>query len=669
MTRTLFLTHCLILLSLTACGDKDDDTNPDGYSCGEGTHPDGDECVPDTGFEPCGCDTGAPDCEDLDGDGWPRSAGDCDDADPDVNPGETEVCNGKDDDCDGYIDNGATDGSDWYPDGDGDGWGDPAGKAVASCSAPTDHVADNTDCDDGDASVYPGADDVFYDGVDSDCGGDDDYDQDLDGATSSDYGGDDCDDLSDQVGPHMEEVCDDGLDNDCDGSNNGCGIEGTVALGDAQAIFQGAVAGDYAGEAVAGAGDVNGDGYDDVLVGSPRADTGGTNAGDAYLLLGPLSGSSTLDAADAVISGLASSDLAGTALAGLPDWNGDGFDEIIVGSYGDDSASSGAGAAYILQGPITSTSVSGAQAVILGDDSSDALGYAVASAGDVDGDGSTDLIVGAYGDDSAASNAGSAYLILGPVTGQVSASSASARFQGSAEGDAAGWSVSGAGDTNADGMADVLVGAPNYDGAGTDAGMAALFLGNPSGSSSLAAADAVLTGVAAGDYAGYAVSSAGDVNGDGYDDVMVGAYGADDGSSGGGVVYIFWGPVAGSASLSSAETIVLGDSASGRLGISVASAGDIDQDGLDDVLLGADRHYGGLGAAYLVRGFTLGSFDASSADAMLEGQTYYDWAGASVAGAGDTNADGRDDILVGAWGNDATGADAGAAYLFEGHGI
>jgi len=668
MTRNLFLAQCLVLLSLTACGDKDD-TGSDGYTCGDGTHPEGGECVPDTGMPDCGCDSGAPDCEDLDSDGWPRSAGDCDDADPEVNPGETEVCNGKDDDCDGYIDNDAQDGSDWYPDGDLDGWGDPAGKPVASCSAPTGYVADNTDCDDADASIHPEAKDPYYDGIDSDCGDNDDYDQDGDGYDYDAYGGDDCDDTSTEVGPHMEEICDDGLDNDCDGSNNGCGIEGTVALGDAQAIFQGTADGDYAGTAVAGAGDVNGDGFDDVLVGSPRADSAASNAGDAYLILGPVSGTATLSAADAVISGLAASDLAGTALAGLSDWNSDGLDEIIIGSYGDDSGASGAGAAYIFEGPIVSGSVADATAVILGSAENDGLGYAVAPAGDVNADAVPDVLVGAYASDTSGSNAGSAYLFTGPITGSVSASTAVSSFHGAAAGDTAGWAVSSVGDTNGDALADLIVGAPGNDNTGTDAGMAALFLGTPSGSISMNAADAMLTGVTAGDYAGYALAGAGDVNGDGYDDVVVGAYGADDSTSGGGAAYILWGPLAGSKSLGDAETIILGDSASGRLGISVASAGDINNDGQDDVLLGADRYYGGLGAAYLVLGSTMGSIDATSTDAMLEGQTYYDWAGAAVAGAGDTNADGMADIIVGAWGNDSSGTDAGAAYLFEGHGI
>jgi hypothetical protein len=668
MTRPSLLAHCLVLLTLGACGEGGD-LIIDGYDCGEGTHPEGDECVPDTGYAPCDCDSGAESCEDLDEDGWPRSAGDCDDADPAVNPGADEVCNGVDDDCDGYIDNYADDGADWYPDGDGDGYGDPAGKSINACSAPSGHVADNTDCDDADANRNPGMEEIWYDGVDSDCLGDDDYDQDGDGYQSSDYKGEDCDDTSAEAGPHMSEICDDGLDNDCDGTNNGCGIEGTASLADGDAVLQGAAAGDYAGVAVAGAGDVNGDGYDDVLVGSPRADTAGSNAGDAYLLLGPISGTASLSTADAVISGLAAGDLAGTALVGLGDWNGDGFGEIVIGAYGDDSASSGAGAAYILEGPVATGSVTDAVATVLGSADNDGLGYAVARIRDVNADTIPDLLVGAYGSDSTGSNAGSAYLFTGPITGQVTTSSAAASFHGDRDGDSAGWAVGGAGDTNGDAISDLIVGAPSSDNTATDAGVAAIFLGTPAGSVSLSSADAVLTGVAASDAAGYAVAGAGDVNGDGYDDVVVGAYGADDAATSGGVAYIIQGPMVGTKSLADAEIIVRGDSASGRLGIAVAAAGDINSDGMGDVLLGADRYYGGLGAAYLVLGGSFGSFDASASDAMLEGETYSDWAGASVAGAGDTNADGRDDVLVGAWGNDAAGTDAGAAYLFEGHGI
>jgi hypothetical protein len=665
MRSPTVLLHCLLFLSLGACGEEKE---PEDTGCEEGTHLEGDACVPDdTGPEDSG-DTDAMVCEDLDGDGWETCDGDCDDGDPAVNPGATEVCNGKDDDCDSYIDNHAADGFDWYPDADGDGYGDAAGKVINNCSGPSTHVADSSDCDDGDPLVNPGETEIWYDGVDSDCDGADDYDQDADGYRSAEHGGDDCDDSTRAASPAGTEVCDDGLDNDCDGTNNGCGLEGTMSVTEAQATLQGAAAGDYAGAAVAAAGDVDGDGYGDLLIGAPRADSGGSNAGDAYLLFGPVSGTSSLSSAVQLV-GAATGDLAGTALAGLGDQDGDGYDDIAVGAYGNDNGGSGAGAVYVLEGPVSSGGLGSAQAKIFGANASDALGYAIAALGDATGDGLPDLLVGAYGADSSGADSGSAYLFAAPLAGQLSPGSAAAVFSGAASGDAAGWAVHSAGDVDGDSLVDIIVGAPNDDDGGTDAGAVAIFTGGPSGSVGFASATALLSGVADNDHAGYAVAGAGDVDGDGYGDVVVGAPDADPSISGGGAAYIVLGPVTGTLSLGSADVIVMGDSASGRLGLAVTGAADIDADGRADVMVGADRHGGGLGAGFVVLGGASGSFDASSADAILEGETYQDWAGSSVALIPDTNGDGRDDILIGAWGNDGSGADAGAAYLFEGHGI
>ncbi|MFH1465806.1 MAG: MopE-related protein [Pseudomonadota bacterium] len=666
MRRFLLMAPSLFLLPLCACGEKDDTAG--GYTCGEGTHPEGRECVPDTDT-PCHCDTGGGDCEDLDGDGWPRSGGDCDDADPAVNPGQTEICNGVDDDCDGYVDNGADGASWWYPDGDGDGYGDENGKSVQSCSAPGGHVADGTDCDDDDDAINPGVEEVWYDGVDQDCAGDDDYDQDGDGYLGTDFGGEDCDDTSDQVGPHMSEVCDDGLDNDCDGTNNGCGISGALSVSDATATLRGEHNGDYAGLAVSGAGDTNGDGYDDLLVGVPRSDTNGSNAGDACLLLGPVSGEISLSSADAVLSGGAGGDLAGTAMAGVGDLDLDGLADVAIGAYGDDTAASGAGAVYLLPGPVTSGVLSTAPGALLGATENDSFGYAVIAAGDADLNGVPDLLVGAYGYDGGGSNAGAAFLFTSPPSGPVSAADAKAILYGTADANNAGWALGGGVDVNGDGMADLLVGVPYADDAGTDAGLVAMFHGCPSGSIATSGADALLLGAAAGDNAGYAVAGAGDVNGDGFDDILVGALGNDDGGNNAGSAYIFWGPVAGTRGMGDAETIVQGDTAAGRFGIAVAGGGDIDSDGHTDILVGGDRCAAGAGVTYLVLGPGMGTMLASSADATITGQTYNDWAGAAVAFAGDTNADGRADLLVGAWGADSGDTDSGAAYLFEGHGM
>ncbi len=170
--------------------------------------------------------------------GYAATADDCDDADPTIHPAAAEVCDGVDQDCDGSVDDGATDMSAWYGDGDGDGHG--AGTAVAACEAPAGHVSSADDCDDGDPAVSPSADEVCN-GVDDDCDGDVDEasavdaptwygDADADGygaaaftavACSAPSGyvatADDCDDLEAAVHPGAAETCD-GVDEDCDGT-------------------------------------------------------------------------------------------------------------------------------------------------------------------------------------------------------------------------------------------------------------------------------------------------------------------------------------------------------------------------------------------------------------------------------------------------------------------
>jgi hypothetical protein len=147
--------------------------------------------------------------------GYLADATDCNDADATVHPGAGEYCNGVDDDCDGTIDLGALDAATWYADADGDTFGDAAATAAA-CAAPTGYGTDATDCDDTDATVYPGAADIPYDGLDQDCDGADLTDADLDGWTARVVGGDDCDDGDAAVFPGAPESAD-GIDANCDG--------------------------------------------------------------------------------------------------------------------------------------------------------------------------------------------------------------------------------------------------------------------------------------------------------------------------------------------------------------------------------------------------------------------------------------------------------------------
>ncbi|MBW2256784.1 MAG: hypothetical protein JRI25_19615 [Deltaproteobacteria bacterium] len=152
--------------------------------------------------------------QDADGDGVVASV-DCDDDDPAVHPGAAEVCNGADDDCDGTIDEDAPGASLWFLDADGDGFGDPEAPAW-SCDAIDDHVDNDDDCDDSNAAAYPGASEVWYDGVDQACDGGNDHDQDGDGFPV----GSDCNDTNATVSPGAVETWYDGTDQDCDGADD-----------------------------------------------------------------------------------------------------------------------------------------------------------------------------------------------------------------------------------------------------------------------------------------------------------------------------------------------------------------------------------------------------------------------------------------------------------------
>ena len=152
--------------------------------------------------------------------GFLSDSSDCDDNDADVSPLGTEVCDGIDNDCDGTLDGGdAADASTWYADFDADGFGDPD-ESVFACEPPSGFVADSLDCDDEDADRNPDAEETWYDGVDSDCGGDDDYDADGDGYVSESYEGDDCDDADPDTWPGAPDTPYDGVINDCNNASD-----------------------------------------------------------------------------------------------------------------------------------------------------------------------------------------------------------------------------------------------------------------------------------------------------------------------------------------------------------------------------------------------------------------------------------------------------------------
>jgi hypothetical protein len=587
------------------------------------------------------------------GDTSPATAGvsegtDCDDTSSSVNPASAETWyDGVDSDCDGAGDYDADE--DGY---DSDGYG-------------------GADCDDTTLAINPAATEIWYDGVDSDCDGGSDYDADGDGYGAEGMSGgslDDCDDTEPSVSPAASEICDNGVDDDCDGTSTGCGLSGTIDLSAADAKLIGEDAGDYAGISTAGAGDVNGDGWDDLLIGAHQEDAGATNAGAAYLVLGPVSGTIDLSTADAKLVGEASNDDAGTAVAGPGDVNGDGWDDLIIGApqaFG----STAVGATYLVLGPVTGTvPLSLADAVWVGETNSDDSGYTLSGAGDANADGMADILIAAPFRSSGGSYSGGAYLVLGPATGATYLSAAYAELVGEAAGDYAGFSLSGCGDVNADGSTDILIGAHGSD----PGGAAYLLLGPTSGTVDLSAADAKMSGENADDAAGYSVSGAGDVNGDGNQDILIGARGNDSGVSDAGAAYLLLGPVTGSISLAVADAKFEGTNAGDNAGEAVSGVGDIDGDGMSDLAVGAryeDSGGASAGATYVILGPASGTFDLSLADAVLIGENADDRSGRALAAAGDVNADGKSDILLGASNEASGGVNAGAAYLVLGSGL
>lgn len=216
---------------------------------------------------------------------------------------------------------------------------------------------------------------------------------------------------------------------------------------------------------------------------------------------------------------------------------------------------------------------------------------------------------------------------------------------GAAAGDQFGISVSHAGDINSDGFGDVIIGANGNDSGGAISGRAYIYFG---GVVPDTVADVIMTGEAADDNFGFSVSSAGDVNDDGFNDVIVGAPQNDAFSlNNAGRAYIYFG---GSTMNNVADVILSGLTINDKLGNSVSPAGDMNADGYGDVIVGAFLTGNNAGSAYIYFG---GSAPDSTADMTLNGETSNDQFGASVASAGDMNGDGYSDVIIGANGNDS----------------
>ena len=316
------------------------------------------------------------------------------------------------------------------------------------------------------------------------------------------------------------------------------------------------------------AGDINGDGYDDIVLGFPGASQ---NRGVAYVVFGKASGfGSTFDVSSLngsngfALTGHGGGDYAGVSVASAGDVNGDGFADVIVSSIF--AHTNGQGASYVVFGKASGfpgnldlSTLNGANGFkISAGVGVGATGWSVDGAGDVNGDGFDDLVIGALGASPNGPFSGASFVVFGKASGfaanlDLSSLNGSNGFaiSGAAAHDGAGYSVAAAGDVNGDGFNDVIIGAYHVSAHGKDSGAAYVVFGGPTGFaaninlSSLDGSNGFeLTGGAEFDRAGRDVSSAGDINGDGLADVMVGAAGVDSGSprqQSSGAAYVVYG--------------------------------------------------------------------------------------------------------------------------------
>ena len=412
------------------------------------------------------------------------------------------------------------------------------------------------------------------------------------------------------------------------------------------------------GMSVGTAGDVNGDGYADVIVGADLYDNGQTDEGRAYVYLGSSSGLSPASSWTAE-GDQANADF-GVSVGTAGDVNGDGYSDVIVGAYAYDNIQMDGGRAYVyLGGPggVSPTAAWTAES----DQAYAHFGNAVGTAGDVNGDGFADVIVGANALDNEQTDEGGTFVYLG------SASGLSIAAAWTAEGDQAaanfGVSAGTAGDVNGDGYSDVIVGANTYDNGLTDQGRAYVFLGSSLGLSPAPAWTAECDQASA--YFGSSVGTAGDVNGDGYADIIVSAHYYDNGQTNEGRTFAYLGSASGL--YPTPAWMAEGDQPSARFGRCAATAGDVNGDGYADVIVGADYYDNDQvdeGRAFVY----LGSAAGLSASPAWTGAGSHlgDLFGRSAGTAGDVNGDGYSDIIVGAPSFCNDQGREGRAYLFLG---
>ena len=372
------------------------------------------------------------------------------------------------------------------------------------------------------------------------------------------------------------------------------------------------------GEAIASAGDVNGDGYNDILIAAPDYNA---HTGRVYIYFG---GSTISNTPNVIFTGEAVNNYFGLSVSSAGDVNGDGYADIIIGAYNN---ASGTGKAYIYFGGTSMNNV--ADVILAGENTNNYFGGSVSQAGDVNGDGYADVIVGATG---YTSFTGRAYIYYG---GTNMNNIADVIMTGSAVNEYFG-TVSNAGDVNGDGYADVIVGGQGYL---NSTGRAYVFYG---GSSMNNIPDVLMTGESINNLFGLTISSAGDFNGDGFSDILIGAQGYNNST---GRAYLYFG---GTSMDNISDLTFTGEAANNSFGYSLSLAGDVNGDGYSDIIISTPSNNSNTGKAYVFNG---GSNSDAFADRVITGDAASGLFGYAVSSAGDLNNDGYADFIISSPGN------------------
>jgi hypothetical protein len=499
--------------------------------------------------------------------------------------------------------------------------------SLACHSVGRDSALASSDCQDGSAPT------TFWEDADGDgYGGDHEVSACVqdDGLATND---DDCDDFDPARHPGAIDVCGNPIDEDCDGHAASCGgFKGDYDLSDA--VVLSCSLSDYDAGRLVEAGDVTGDGLDDVLVATLLGDGG---KGGGYVVAGPVTGNVDLDA-DAIRISSSSETYGASRSIGLGDVNADGIADVSFGA-----PFSVAQGQYIVLGPITGDVDLAADrdAALIG--SPDTFAGHGSDLGDIDGDGYADSIVGAYDEAGATGVTGVVFVEYGPVSGDVDLEAdADVRIGGIVPDSWTGRMIVAGADIDGDGIGDIAINSVQNSSAAPRTG-GVYVVDGPASIASLADADGWLVGPTAEAYAGQTLT-VGDYDGDGRADVAACASRPDFGS-----VYVALGPATGSIDLAKADMIIEATVADQELGLGLGS-GDVDGDGVDELVIGAPAdHTGGqgAGAAFLVFAPPAGTSSITdAAQASFWGASMGEQAGWGVA-TGDVDGDGQVELLIG----------------------